>query len=154
MNFTGMLKEGALQDKIILITGGGTGLGKSMGKYFMELGANLIITSRKQEVLDETAKEFSEYSGDILPIAGDVRNAKEVKQIIQASLEKFGKIDGLVNNAGIAFDGVLATMHATEISKILRINLEAAIVITKYACRSMLINSEGRVINISSIRIK
>ena len=57
----------------------------------------------------------------------------------------------MVNNAGIAFDGVLATMHATEISKILRINLEAAIVITKYACRSMLINSEGRVINISSI---
>ena len=94
-----MLKDGALQDKVILITGGGTGLGKSMGKYFMELGANLIITSRKQEVLDETAKEFADYSGDILPIAGDVRNAKEVKQIIQASLEKFGKIDGLVNNA-------------------------------------------------------
>ena len=53
MSFTGMLKEGSLQDKVILITGGGTGLGKSMGKYFMELGANLIITSRKQHVLDE-----------------------------------------------------------------------------------------------------
>ncbi len=52
MNFTGMLKEGTLQDKVILITGGGTGLGKSMGKYFMELGANLIITSRKQDILD------------------------------------------------------------------------------------------------------
>ena len=63
MNFTGMLKEGSLQDKVILITGGGTGLGKSMGKYFMELGANLIITSRKQDVLDKTAKEFSEYPG-------------------------------------------------------------------------------------------
>ena len=68
MNFTGMLKEGALQDKVILITGGGTGLGKSMGKYLMELGANLIITSRKQDVLDETAKEFSNYSGEIFPI--------------------------------------------------------------------------------------
>ena len=99
MNFTGMLKEGSLQDKVILITGGGTGLGKSMGKYFMELGANLIITSRKQDVLDETAKEFSNFSGEILPIAGDVRYAKEVKQIIGASLDKFGKIDGLVNNA-------------------------------------------------------
>ena len=99
MNFTGMLKEGSLQDKVILITGGGTGLGKSMGKYFMELGANLIITSRKQDILDETAKEFSDYSGDILPIAGDVRNAKEVKQIIETSLNKFDKIDGLVNNA-------------------------------------------------------
>jgi len=99
MNFTGMLKEGSLQDKVILITGGGTGLGKSMGKYFMKLGANLIITSRKQDVLDETAKEFSHYSGTVLPISGDVRNAKEVNQVIQASFDKFGKIDGLVNNA-------------------------------------------------------
>ena len=93
MNFTGMLKEGSLQDKVILITGGGTGLGKSMGKYFMELGANLIITSRKQDVLDETAKEFANYSGDILPITGDVRNEKEVEQVIQSSLGKFEKID-------------------------------------------------------------
>ena len=99
MNFTGMLKEGSLQDKVILITGGGTGLGKSMGKYFMELGANLIITSRKQDVLDKTANEFSKYSGEILPISGDVRNAKEVQQIIQTSLDKFTRIDGLVNNA-------------------------------------------------------
>ncbi len=102
MNFTGMLKEGSLQDKVILITGGGTGLGKSIGKYFMELGADLIITSRKQDVLDETAKEFSDYSGDIFPISGDVRNAKEVKQIIETSLDKFGRIDGLVNNAAPA----------------------------------------------------
>ena len=71
MDFTGMLKEGSLQDKVILITGGGTGLGKSMGQYFMELGANLIITSRKQDVLNKTAKEFSNYSGDILPLSGD-----------------------------------------------------------------------------------
>ena len=99
MNFTGMLKEGSLKDKVILITGGGTGLGKSMGKYFMELGANLIITSRKQDVLDKTAKEFSKYSGEILPISGDVRNAKEVEQIIQVSLDKFSNIDVLVNNA-------------------------------------------------------
>ena len=99
MNFNGMMKDGTLQGKVILITGGGTGLGKSMGKYFMELGADLIITSRKQDVLDETAKEFSDYKGEILPIAGDVRNAKEVKQIIQTSLDKFGRIDCLLNNA-------------------------------------------------------
>ena len=99
MNFNGMLKQGSLKDKIILITGGGTGLGKSMGQYFMELGANLIITSRKQDVLDKTANEFSHYPGNVLPIVGDVRNSIEVKHVIKESLEKFGKIDGLVNNA-------------------------------------------------------
>ena len=56
---TGMLKEDSLKGKTILITGGGTGLGKSMGAYFMELGANLVITSRRQDVIDSTAKEFS-----------------------------------------------------------------------------------------------
>ena len=57
---TGMLKEDALKGKTILVTGGGTGLGKSMGAYFMELGADLIITSRRQEVIDQTAQEFEE----------------------------------------------------------------------------------------------
>ena len=99
MNFTGMLRDGALSEKTILITGGGTGLGKSMGKYFMELGSNLIITSRKQEVLDSTAQEFSEFSGKVLPIAGDVRKEKDVQKIIDMGQNKFGQIDGLVNNA-------------------------------------------------------
>ena len=99
MNFTGMLKENTLKGKVILITGGGTGLGKSMGAYFMELGANLIITSRKQEVLDKTAEEFSKYTGDVSSVKGDVRDHKDVKNVIDKALEKFGKIDCLLNNA-------------------------------------------------------
>ena len=99
MNFTGMLKENTLKGKVILITGGGTGLGKSMGAYFMELGANLIITSRKQEVLDKTAEEFSKYTGQVFPVTGDVRDHEDVKNVIDKSLEKFGKIDCLLNNA-------------------------------------------------------
>ena len=99
MNFTGMLKEGTLKNKVKLIPGGGTGLGKSMGKYFMELGAHLIITSRKQDILDKTAEEFEAYSGKIFPVSADVRDSKDVKRVIQASLEKFGKVDVLVNNA-------------------------------------------------------
>ena len=99
MNFTGMLKEGTLKNKVVLITGGGTGLGKSMGKYFMELGAHLIITSRKQNILDNTAEEFEAYSGKIFPVSADVRDSKDVKRVIQASLEKFSKVDVLVNNA-------------------------------------------------------
>ena len=99
MNFTGMLKDGTLADKTILITGGGTGLGKSMGNYFMELGANLIITSRKQEVLDATAREFCEFPGTVLSLAGDVRKAKDVQEILDRGHDTFGRIDGLVNNA-------------------------------------------------------
>jgi len=95
-----MLKDNALQGKTILITGGGTGLGKSIGKYCVELGANLIITSRRQEVIDETAQEFSQLGdGEILAISSDVRKVEDVERVIKTSLDKFSKIDSVLNNA-------------------------------------------------------
>ena len=95
-----MLKDGALKDQTIIVTGGGTGLGKSMTKYFLELGANVVITSRKQEVLDKTATELG--AGDnlpILPIACDVRNYEKIEETIKTVGDHFGPIHGLVNNA-------------------------------------------------------
>lgn len=95
-----MLKEGSLKDKVILITGGGTGLGKAMGKYFSELGAKLIITSRKLDVLQKTADEISSSTkNEVFPIACDVSDYKQVEDLLKASVEKFGKVDVLVNNA-------------------------------------------------------
>ncbi len=100
MKIEGMLKDQALKDKTILITGGGTGLGKSMGKYFMQLGANLIIASRKEDVLEDTAAELMrEMGGKVLPVGCDVRNYDQIKEVIEKGIEFFGKIDGLVNNA-------------------------------------------------------
>jgi len=95
-----MLKEDALSGKTILITGGGTGLGKAMGKYFTELGADLIIASRKFDKLEETAKELSQNSGkNVLPIQCDVSDYASVGQMLKTAVEKFGKVDGVVNNA-------------------------------------------------------
>ena len=91
------------------------------------------------------------FSGKAHFISYDLEKLKEIPELVNEITRKYGNVYGLVNNAGIAFDGVLATMHGTEISKVLRINLESAIVVTKYACRSMLTSSEGRIINISSI---
>lgn len=95
-----MLKEGTLSDKVILITGGGTGLGKSMGKYFSQLGAKLIITSRKIDVLQKTANEISfETKNEVFPFACDVTEYRQVEELLKASVDKFGKVDVLVNNA-------------------------------------------------------
>jgi NAD(P)-dependent dehydrogenase (short-subunit alcohol dehydrogenase family) len=95
-----MLRENALKGKTILITGGGTGLGRSMGKYFLDLGANLVIASRKLEVLEQTAQELMrETGGTVLPIACDVRNYQDIENVISQAKEKFGRIDGLLNNA-------------------------------------------------------
>jgi len=96
----GMLREDALEGKTILITGGGTGLGRAMGEYFLELGANLVITSRKLEKLEQAAREMEEAKGGtVLPVACDVREYEQVEEVQKKAVEKFGQVDALVNNA-------------------------------------------------------
>jgi len=95
-----MLKEGALKDKVIVVTGGGTGLGKSMSKYFLDLGADLVITSRKIDVLKKTAEELAfNTKGNVLPVQCDVTDYAQVENMLKGSLDKYGKVDVLINNA-------------------------------------------------------
>lgn len=95
-----MLRDGALNGKTVIVTGGGTGLGKSMSTYFLQLGANVVITSRKLDVIEKTAAELSALTkGNCFAVACDVRNYEEVENVLQKSIEKFGKVDVLVNNA-------------------------------------------------------
>jgi NAD(P)-dependent dehydrogenase (short-subunit alcohol dehydrogenase family) len=96
----GMLKPDALKGKTIIITGGGTGLGKSMGKYMLQLGANLVITSRKKDVLDKTASELeTETGGKVLALSCDVRKYDEIENVLKETESHFGRIDGVLNNA-------------------------------------------------------
>jgi NAD(P)-dependent dehydrogenase (short-subunit alcohol dehydrogenase family) len=96
----GMLKEGSLKDRTIIVTGGGTGLGKSMGKYFLQLGANLVITSRKIDVLTQTAQELEKETGrKVLAVACDVRKYEEVVNVIAKAEETFGQVHAVLNNA-------------------------------------------------------
>ncbi len=100
MRTDGMLKEDALKGQTIIVTGGGTGLGRAMGKYYLELGANLVITSRKMEVLEKSAKELEEETGGkVLPVQCDVRDYEQVENVIKKTEEHFGQIHGLLNNA-------------------------------------------------------
>ncbi len=96
----GMLKENALKGKTIIITGGGTGLGRSIGEYCLELGAKLVICSRRMEVLEKAAKEMMDKKGGtVLPVQCDVREYSEVENVIRATIEKFGSYNALLNNA-------------------------------------------------------
>lgn len=96
----GMLKPGSLKNKTIIITGGGTGLGRSMGKYFLELGANLVITSRKLDVIQQAAEELmAETGGKVLAVPCDVRKYEEIENMIRETESKFGEVNGVLNNA-------------------------------------------------------
>ena len=97
---TQMLKDDALKEKVIVITGGGTGLGKSMCLNFLELGADVVITSRKIDILRKTAEELSSFPGrKVLPVQCDVSDYSQVENMLKETLDTFGKIDVLVNNA-------------------------------------------------------
>ena len=84
----------------------------------------------------------------------DLEEIDKIPSLINIINSEYGPIYGLVNNAGIGLDGLLATQHQKDIKKILTINLEAPIILSKYACRSMLSKKEGRIINITSIIAK
>ncbi|HRO38300.1 MAG TPA: SDR family oxidoreductase [Flavobacteriales bacterium] len=95
-----MMRDGALDGQVIVITGGGTGLGRSMAQAFLRLGAKVCITSRKIEVLREAAAQLEkETGGTVLPVACDVRKWQEVDALLKQVLDRFGRVDSLVNDA-------------------------------------------------------
>ena len=126
MSYTdGMLKDGALKGKTILVTGGGTGLGKSMGLYFLKLGANLIITSRKLDVLQNTAKEMEATTGGkVLPLACDVREIDQVEKMWADAISHFGKVDVVLNNAAGNFISPTERLSSNAFNTVLDIVLK------------------------------
>jgi len=95
-----MLKDGSLDGQVIVVTGGGSGLGKAMTTYFLELGAKVVISSRNIDKLKKTAKELQDKTGGkVLPVQCDVRHYDQVESMLESTLKEFGKVDGLLNNA-------------------------------------------------------
>ncbi|QZN91405.1 SDR family NAD(P)-dependent oxidoreductase [Idiomarina abyssalis] len=135
--------------KNILITGAGRGLGLAIANRLSKEDYRLICLSR---TLSEELQSLIDSSGDDVVFQQyDLQDLDGIPSLVSSITKKYGPLYGIINNAGIGLDGLLATQHATDISKVLRVNLEAPILLTKYACRSMLTRMEGRVINVSSI---
>lgn len=126
MNYTDkMLRDDALKGKTIVVTGGGSGLGKSMSTYFLELGANVAITSRNLEKLEKTAEELeSQTGGKCLPLQCDVRHYDQVEAMLKATIDEFGKVDVLLNNAAGNFISPTERLSANAFDTIIDIVLK------------------------------
>ena len=128
MNFSAkMLRDDALLGKVIVVTGGGSGLGKAMTKYFMELGAKVAITSRDLEKLKTTATELeAETSGTCLPVQCDVRHYEQVEAMLQEVLKAYGKVDVLLNNAAGNFISPTERLSANAFDTVIDIVLKGS----------------------------
>jgi NAD(P)-dependent dehydrogenase (short-subunit alcohol dehydrogenase family) len=122
-----MLRDDALKGKVIVVTGGGSGLGKAMTKYFLELGANVAITSRDLDKLKATASELeTATSGKCLPLQCDVRHYDQVENMLAEVLKAFGKVDILLNNAAGNFISPTERLSANAFDTIIDIVLKGS----------------------------
>lgn len=139
-----------MNGKIVLITGGGTGIGKGVARYLGGLGAKIFICSRKQDVLDATTKELGDAGVDIFAQACDVREPASVEAAVTTCLERFGGLDLLVNNAAGNFPALISDMSYNGFKTVIDIDLNGTFNMTK-ACYSAWFKQRGGcIINISA----
>jgi len=141
--------EGHLNGKVALITGGGTGLGADFAKRFAAEGAKVVITGRRKEVLDQVAASLPENS--ILTCAGDVSKIEDAQAMVDATIKFGGKLDVLVNNAGIDPPGSIVEIPVEQWQEIIDINLTGPFLLMKAAIPHMIKNGGGSIINIASL---
>lgn len=141
-----------MERKIVLVTGSSRGIGKAIVTDFAEKGYNVVINYRKEDNEAEKLKEHLEkkYNIEALSIKADVSNEFEVKNMVEQVINKFGKIDVLVNNAGIAIDKEFEDRTVEDWQITLNINLIGPFLVSKYVGKEMLKNKKGKIINISS----
>ena len=143
-----MFDKELLKGKSIIITGGGTGLGKSMATRFAELGANLVITSRRQEVIDSTAEELRKYGTKVLAITCDVREPEQVNDMVSQTVSELGQVDILLNNAAGNFISPTEDLSPNAFKTVVDIVLNGTFNCTQAVGKVMREKNGGVILNI------
>jgi len=137
----------------IVVTGGSRGLGLGIARQLAAAGYRVITVARKSNKQLASAIEEAKRAdaGELHFVAFDLSDIKAIPGLIQTIRKDFGPIYGLINNAAIGTDGVLAIMHNTQIDELVRVNTLSPIILTKYLVRSMMADGGGRIVNVASI---
>jgi 3-oxoacyl-[acyl-carrier protein] reductase len=136
----------------VLVTGGSRGIGLAIARRLAGVGYDVIAVARREsQELRAGIAEFGASSGSINFRACDLSDTDAIPAFVKSLRDEFGPLYGLVNNAGLGTEGLLATMHNSEIEGLVRLNVLSPMILTKYVVRHMMAAGEGRIINISSI---
>ena len=142
---------GRLDERVAVVTGGGTGIGKGIARAFAAEGADLVIASRNRARLAETADELRGLGADVLVVTADVANEGQVVALFEQVVARFGRLDILVNNSGIFERAAIVDMSYEAWRSVVDVNLSGAFLCTREAMRIMKPQGGGRIINIGSI---
>ena len=140
-----------LNDRVVIITGASQGIGRTMATVFAESGANVICVARSEDKIKELSSEIENKRGRAIPIACDIGDGVAFSNTIKSVVDQFGKLDILINNAGITRDALLMRMNESQWDEVIQTNLKGAFFGMKAAIRPMMKNKFGRIINITSI---
>jgi 3-oxoacyl-[acyl-carrier protein] reductase len=140
-----------LQGRIALVTGASQGIGRACALELAAQGATVALAARNEAKLAEVAKEIAAAGGRAVPVALDLASEESIKAAAKAVLDQFGKVEILVNNAGITRDGLMMSMKRVDWDDVIGTNLTGTFLFTQALLRPMLKNRWGRIINITSV---
>lgn len=144
---------GRLKDKVTIITGGNSGVGATTALLFAKEGAKVVISARRETQLIDVANKIKQEGGEVLTVVTDISKPNDVKNLISKTVETFGKIDVLVNNAGVLESGLkpIDCVLDEDIDYIVDINIKGTMYCMREATNEMLKTGKGSIVNVSSI---
>ena len=140
-----------LTDQVALVTGSGRGIGRAIALALAAQGAHLVINDVDAASAEATAADIRALGREALVAGANVVEEAQVEAMIEAIMERFGRLDVLVNNAGLTRDGLLIRMKEDQWDLVLDVNLKGAFLCTKTAARPMMKARHGRIVNIASV---
>jgi gluconate 5-dehydrogenase len=140
-----------LTGRVAIITGGSIGLGRQMAEALAEVGANLVLCARKKERCEEAAHTLEKLGVRALALGCDVKDQASVEQLVAATVSEFGRVDILINNAGISWGAPTEKMTLAEWNKVIETNLTGTFLCAQAAGRIMLKQERGKIINMASV---
>ncbi len=141
----------SIRDRVAIITGAGRGVGKATAHRFAREGARVVLFSRTPGPLDETATDIAHEGGQVLSMAGDVSREEDVRALFQRAMDAYGRVDILVNCAGIVLVRPFVDMDAETWDRVITVNLRGTFLCCRQAFRVMMAQQSGVIINLSSL---
>jgi len=140
-----------LTGRVAIITGGSIGLGRQMAEGLAEMGAHLVLCARKEERCREAAEELQQLGVKATAMACDVKSPTSIQQVVDATIAQFGRVDVLINNAGISWGAPVEEMRLEDWNKVIETNLTGTFLCAQAVGKVMIRQGRGKIINIASV---